>query len=368
MKLLSLLALYLSTSCVLADDNIHQQVTLKGKWLIEESGRAMLDPQTSALKLWQGKLLSLSDRSAHKSQQKQLHIIDPTSGLVAEKSLSMTLSNNVKKSCFNHYLADQPDFEALAIDPNNDNVFFVVTEDARKGVQLTKECQQRFKNTGSTKYPSLLVRLELENNNKLFMTDVRPLQFPASYNVGNFPNDGIEAMAFGLNNTLYLGLEKDDNGLARIFSLTLTDKFWQSDEFAEVVDTQVLLPTFEEGRHPINGMDYIPFDDHPGYLAAAARNDDQLWIIDLAKQQPTKVISMKFLAPVISEDKQCNDWELIGNTSLEGVAVVNNNIWLINDPWKKHYMENVKCASNREKYKRLSPLLFSLPIAKHWFE
>jgi len=368
MKLLSFLAIYLSTTCVLADDNIHQQVTLQGKWLIEENGKTMLDPQTSALKLWQGKLLSLSDRSAHETQQKQLHIINPANAIVTKESLKMTLSNHVKESCFSDYLADKPDYEALAIDPNNENVFFVVTEDARLGVQLSMECQQRYQNTGSTKYPSLLVRLEMDNSNVLSMTHVRPLQFSASYNVGDFPNDGIEGMAFGKNNTLYLGLEKDNNGLARIFSLLLTDKFWQSEEFAEVIDTEVKLPSFKKGRHPINGMDYLPVDDHPGYIAAAARNDNQLWIIDLAKQRPTTVISMKFFAPVISNNKQCDSWEIIGNTSLEGVAVANDKIWLINDPWKEHYMENIKCASNRDKYKRLSPLLFSLPIDKQWFE
>jgi hypothetical protein len=368
MKFFPFLAVYLSATFVLADEDIHQQVTLKGKWLVETNEKVMLDPQTSALKLWRGKLLSLSDRSAHESQQKQLHIIDSSNAIVSEKSLVMTLSKNIQESCFYQYLANKPDFEALAIDPDNDNVFFIVTEDAREGVQLSHECQQRFKETGSTKYPSLLVRLEIDKNNILSMTHVRPLQFSASYDIGDFANDGIEGLAFGKNNTLYLGLEKDNKGLARIFSLSLTDKFWESEEFAPVVDTEVVLPAFKEGRHPINGMDYIPVDNHPGFIAAAARNDNQLWIIDLANKKPTNVILLKFLAPVISNDKQCKDWELIGNTSLEGVAVANDNIWLINDPWKAHYMENVKCESNRDKYKNLSPLLFSLPISKQWFE
>jgi hypothetical protein len=368
MKLLPFLAIYLSTTCALADDTSHQQVTLKGKWLVETNDKVMLDPQTSALKLWRGKLLSLSDRSAHISQQKQLHIIEPSDAIVEEKSLEMTISNEIKGSCFYPYLADKPDFEALAIDPNNDNVFIIVTEDARDGVQLTPACQKRFENTGSTKYPSLIVRLEIDKDNVLSMTHVRPLQFSASYDIGDFANDGIEGLAYGKDNTLYLGLEKDNKGLARIFSLSLNETFWHSDEFAPVVDSNVVLPTFEKGAHPINGMDYIPVDNHPGYIAAAARNDNQLWIIDLANEKPTKVISMKFLAPVISSDKRCKNWELIGNSSLEGVAVANGNIWLINDPWKAHYIENVKCESNRHKYERFSPLLFSLPISKQWFE
>lgn len=368
MKLLPFLAIYLSATCALADDSIHQQVTLKGKWLVETNDKVMLDPQTSALKLWRGKLLSLSDRSAHESQQKQLHIIDPSDAIVAEQSFKMMMSNQIKESCFYPYLADKPDFEALAIDPNNDNVFIIVTEDARDGVQLTAACQKRFQKTGSTKYPSLIVRLEIDKNNILSMTHVRPLQFAASYAVGDFANDGIEGLAFGKNNTLYLGLEKDSKDLARIFSLTLSDNFWESDEFAPVVDTKVVLPAFEKGAHPINGMDYLPVDNHPGYIAAAARNDNQLWIIDLANEKSTKVISMQFLAPVMSNDDQCKSWELIGNSSLEGVAVADNNIWLINDPWKAHYKENVKCESNRHKYESFSPLLFSLPISKQWFE
>jgi hypothetical protein len=367
MKLLSFFAIYLSATAALADDNTHQQVTLKGKWLVETNNEVMLHPQTSALKWWKGKLLTLSDRSAHISQQKQLHIIDPANATVAEESLVMRLSKKVQTSCFAQYLADKPDIEGLAVDPINENVLFIVTEDARDGIQLSAACQQRFKNTGSTKYPSLLVRLEIDKNNMLSMTHVRPIQFAASFSIGNYPNDGIEGLAFGRNNTLYLGLEKDSKGQARIFSTQLVENFWERDDFIQVIDTQVLLPTFEKGKHPINGMDYLPVDNHPGYIAAAARNDNQLWIIDLAKQKPTTVISMTFLAPTDRSDKNCTNWEVIGNTSLEGVAVTNDKIWLINDPWTEHYIKNVKCEGNRDKYQKLAPLLFSLPISEKWF-
>ncbi|NQZ23564.1 MAG: hypothetical protein HRT53_16110 [Colwellia sp.] len=369
MKRYSLLAFYLLVvSTAVADDNIHQQVTLKGKWLIEESGKSMLDPQTSALKLWRGKLLTLSDGSAHSSQQKQLHIIESSTGLVDKKSMTMVLSENVENSCFSKYLADKPDFEALVVDSANDGVFIVVTEDARTSEQLSVACQKRFQNTGSTVYPSLLVRLKLMNNNVLLMTHVKPIQFKLSDNIGNFPNDGIEAMAIGKNATLYLGLEKDNNDNTRIFSLRLTKHFWRTDGFIQVEDTGVLLPRLTDGGHPINGMDYIPIKDHLGYLVAAARNDDQLWIIDLEKQKPTKIISLKFLAPIAGEGCHNSNFESIIYTSLEGVAVDGDKVWLINDPWPKHYIDNVKCAANRKKYKNLSPLIFSLPISKQWFE
>ena len=101
----------------------------------------------------------------------------------------------------------QASLHSRLVSPNNDNVFIIVTEDARDGVQLTASCQKRFQNTGSTKYPSLIVRLEIDKNNVLSMTHVRPLQFSASYAIGDFANDGIEGLAYGKNNTLYLGLE-----------------------------------------------------------------------------------------------------------------------------------------------------------------
>jgi len=77
---------------------------------------------------------------------------------------------------------------------------------------------KRFDHSGSKDYPSHLVRLELTKNNVLLITHVRPIQFDTDFNIGNFPNDGIEGMAFGQNNTLSLGLEKDSKGSARIFS------------------------------------------------------------------------------------------------------------------------------------------------------
>jgi len=368
MKRYSLLALYLFVTTGVAENELHQKMTLKGKWLIEENGQSMLDPQTSALKSWRGKLLTLSDQSAHNSQQKQLHIIESSTGIVNISSMRMELSDNVADSCFAKYLADKPDFEALVVDPTDDSVFIVVTEDAREGEQLSITCQERFQHTGSTIYPSLLVRLKLTKNNVVLMTHVKPIQFKTSDNVGDFPNDGIEAMAIGKNATLYLGLEKDKQNNSRVFSLHLTDDFWKTDDFIEVQDTRVSFPKFTKGGHPINGMDYIPVKDHLGYLIAAARNDDQLWIIDLAKQKPTKIISLELLAPIAGDTCKLSNFEPISYTSLEGVAVYGDKIWLINDPWHKHYIDNVQCEANYQKYQRLSPLIFSLPISNQWFE
>lgn len=338
---------------------------LKGQWLTESNGKVMLDPQTSGLKAWRGKLLSLSDGSAHQSQRHQLHIIDPTSALLTPESMRMQLSDKVAKSCFGPYLADTPDLEALAVDPEDDSVFIVATEDGTRGGSYSDACKQQFKNTGSTVFPSLLVRLKLQGDNTLLMTDVRPVQFSSSFNIGNFPNDGIEGLAFGKDRTLYLGLEKDLKSRARIFSVVIDDAFWSKQEFVSATDLTLRLPRYSSGNHPINGMDYYPVAGHQGFIIAAARNDDHIWVVDLSKMLPTKILPIQLLAPNNTAD--CNGWEPMDNSSLEGVAVFGDALMLINDPWRKHYKDNIVCESSREKFEMMAPLLFTMPIDKAWF-
>ena len=362
--LIILIFTFSAVSCAVKNDVI----VLKGQWIKETSGAVMLDPQTSGLTFWRGNLLSISDGSADISQKNQLHIIDPLSGTLAANSLVMKMSDRVKNSCFSDYLSDKPDLEALAVDPNNDNVFLAVTEDATRSKPLSLACQKRFSHSGSTDFPSVLMRLELIDEYTVLITHVRPIQFDEAYHIGNAPNDGIEGLTFGLNNKLYLALEKDDKGKARIFSVELNQYFWQTDEFTQVQDTRVTLPTFESERHPINGLTYVPVDNHEGYLIAAARNDNQLWVIDLTKKTPTKIITLTFLAPTHDETKQCSEWEIIDNASIEGIAFNHGYLWLVNDPWKKHYTDNIQCETNRDSYQKFAPLLFSLPTFQHWFE
>ena len=83
------------------------------------------------------------------------------------------------------------------------------------------------------------------------MSHIRPIQFTADMQIGDFPNDGIEALAFGQARTLYLGVEKDSHKQARIFSLQMHSEFWQSDEFAVVTKFALKLPVFESGNHPL---------------------------------------------------------------------------------------------------------------------
>ena len=350
-----------------ANAEIDPVISLNGIWLFEQDGSIMADPQTSGLVVREGKLISISDGSALPEQRRRLHFIDPESGIVEQKAGPMSMSSRVRRSCFAQYLSDEPDFEALVVDPNDPSVFIIVTEDATRTGALSPRCQERFSNTGSTAYPTLLVRVLLSDG-KLTMTHVRPIQYPLDYAVGDFPNDGIESLAFDKSGNLYLGLEKDNAGQPRIFSVKISEAFWQESDFAAVHDPELLLPIFESGNHPINGMDYLNVgEQHPGLLIAAARNDNQLWVIDLAKVEATRKIDLRFLAPTLTgEIQECESFEVMDNSSLEGVAIAGDTIWLINDPWKQNYLKNVQCPSNQARYSAMAPLLFSLPIQREW--
>lgn len=341
---------------------------VKGQWLLEADGSSMLDPQTSGLVFWRGRLLSVSDASADSSQRMQLHQFNPQTAAIAPESFAIRLSEAVTRSCFAEYLGGEPDYEALVVDPDDDKVFYLVTEDATRGAGLSSQCKQKYPDTGSTDYPTVLVRLALQSDDSLVATHARPLQFSASSKVGNYPNDGIEGMAFGLNRTLYLGLEKDDQVKARIFSVQMDDSFWSTDEFAPLIDPELNMPSFESGNHPINGMDYYPVENHPGFLIVAARNDSQIWIIDISKALPARVIQHHYLVPTGSSGGECDEWEVMDNASIEGLAVAGQTLYMVNDPWRRNYTKNIQCETNRSAYERMAPLLFSVPIDKQWFD
>ncbi|MFQ3197576.1 MAG: hypothetical protein ACJAUL_000055 [Paraglaciecola sp.] len=341
-------------------------VVLKGQWITEPNGQVMRDPQTSGLTHWNGQLMTLSDRSAHPSQRLRLRAIEAQGAKLTPQNMPMILAEHIKFGCFGDYLATNPDLEALVADPQESGVFFTITEDASSQGQLSGRCRQKYANTGSTDFPTLLVRLKIQDDGTVLMTNTRPVQFASSFMVGNFPNDGIEGLALGTDRTLYLALEKDSKSNARIFSTILTDDFWQTNDFIPLVDTEVKLPKFKQGNHPINGLDFYQYGEK-SYLLAAARNDETLWIIDLTRSQETRIVSLVFQAPVMSTEG-CEKWELMDNASIEGIAVVGKTLWLINDPWKKVYMQNVRCEQNRANYLMMAPLLFSLPIQGNWFE
>ncbi len=338
---------------------------LDGVWVTDAQGTAMRDPQTSGLVAWRGKLLSISDRSAVPKQRMTIHVIEPKSGQLQIPGFPISLSDTLKSSCFADYISGNPDLEALLVDPQNDRVFYTVTEDASM-TSLSPACQQQYADTGSTDYPTVLVRLELQDDNRVLMTHARPVRFAAEFGVGNFPNDGIEGLTMDDERQLYLALEKDNQGHARIFQVMMGDRFWETDDFADVKDSQLILPSYEKGNHPINGIQYVAGLGSQGAIVAAARNDDQLWITYLDRKTPTDVINLTFWAPTEhgqnASGSQCEAMELMDNSSIEGVAVLDNDLWLVNDPWKQNYGKNIQCESNKSRYESMAPLLFSLPV------
>jgi len=345
-----------------------QKLQVNGHWIMEQNGQVMLDPQPSGLVKWRDGLLTLSDRSAHPSQRLRLRTISPDDALLSGPDFPMILSEELQASCFAAYISDNPDLEALVVDPDDDKVFYVVTEDASYADPMSDDCQQKYLNSGSTHYPTLLVRLELQANNTVLITHIRPIQFTADMQIGNFPNDGVEALTFGQARTLYVGIEKDIKKQARVFSLQMHSAFWQSDEFAIVTDVALNLPTFESGNHPINGMNYYQTADGREFLLMAARNDETLWVVDLSGQKETTILPIDFFAEIHISSEGCENYEVMDNASIEGVAVVDNTLWLVNDPWKAVYLNNIQCVQNRAHYQKFAPLLFSVPIQSKWFD
>jgi hypothetical protein len=365
--IIGICSIFVSCGKIPESEKVERNLQVYGHWIMEQDGQVMLNPQPSGLVKWRDGLLTLSDRSAHPSQRLRLRTISKNDALLIGPDLPMILSEELQTSCFATYITDNPDLEALTVDPDDDQIFYVVTEDASYAEPMSQDCQQKYLNSGSTNHPTLLVRLELQTNKTVLITHIRPIQFTADMKIGNFPNDGVEAITFGQSRNLYIGIEKDSNKQARIFSLQMHNEFWQSDEFAVVNKFAVRLPTFKSGNHPINGMDYYQTSDGRGFLLVAARNDEALWIVDLSGKKETVILPIDFFAEIQISTKGCENYEAMDNTSIEGVAVVENTLWLINDPWKAVYLNNVQCAQNRAHYQMFAPLLFSLPIQKKWF-
>ncbi|VEL98474.1 hypothetical protein ALT761_03497 [Alteromonas sp. 76-1] len=340
-------------------------LTSVGRWISTDTSDVMQDPQTSGLIEINGHLVTIADGSAAFEQQRKLHFIDKDTAILTTSSNAFKLATRVRRSCFSDYLTNAPDLEALASDPRNADVIYTVTEDATRTGTLSTRCEKKYQNTGSTDYPTLLVRLERNEDNTVTMTHVRPLQFLTEFEVGNFPNDGIEGMAMAKDGTLYLGLEKDKAGQPRIFSLNIADDFWQSADFAVVDEPDLSLPMFETGSHPINGLAlYNAADSGNRFLLAAARNDNEVWVIDVAGKVETKRISMQFN---VSADNECGEY-VMDNASIEGLVVVEDTLWLINDPWKVNYLKNIKCEAETPRYEAMAPLLFSVPLNDAWFQ
>lgn len=339
------------------------QLNSQGKWVMDRSGQAMANPQPSGLIFRDDELLFIADRSADIEQQQKIHRLAPDTGALIYPAYAIRVDASLQQSCFFEYVSNMPDYEALVMDTDDSSVFYMVTEDMSYS-PLTSDCAAKWQPTGSAPDPFLLLRGELRDD-EFVITHIRPIQFPASMDIGEFANDGIEGLAMGTARTLYLALEKDTHNNPRIMSLSLTEGFWDDNGFATVTEPRLRFPQPGDGQHPLNALQYIPIDNHPGYLAAFARNVDELWMIDLAGHAEAQVIPMSFWAPTASE--LCPAYERMDNASIEGLAWDGSKLYLINDPWKVNYKKNIQCESNRNAYERYAPLLFGVNLQRDWF-
>ncbi|WP_273021834.1 hypothetical protein [Rheinheimera sp.] len=339
-----------------------------GKWITDLQGQTLNDPQSSGFTWRHDEIIHLGDNSAAVEMRNKLLRINPQTAALNAPPLQITVAEDVLNGCFGELFSKYPDFEALTWDRQNDTVFVSVTEDS-SFVSLSAECKARYGETNSTDYPTLLVKIETDKAlSRAEITAVRPVQFPKAANVGNFPNDGIEGLAFDKAGNLYLGLEQNAENTPMIFKVAYDDTFWQQDTYVKVQDTGFALPVPDNKDHPINDLEYLPSPKagHPGYLVAVARNDDQLWILDISQQQAPFVQQMAYYAPTPA-DSSCPAYEKMVQTAVEGVTVHGNTLYLVNDAWKKHYPDNIQCPDNAAHFKKFAPLMFTSPVNPAWF-
>jgi hypothetical protein len=342
---------------------------LSGQWVRDEQGQTMLDPQPSGLTWWHDELLMLGDQSAEPSMRMKLFRLDPNTSAYKTAPVNIEVSAEVRAGCFGDYLINSPDLEALTWDRLDDTTLITVTEDASRA-QLSPSCSKRFSQTNSTTYPTLLLKITTDKAlSKAVITAVRPVQFPQEAQVGNLPNDGIEGLAIDDHQNLYLALEKNMAANPAIFKTRLTPDFWAKDNFVKVIDANLSLPPIDKNGHPINDLEFMPspIPGHPGYLLAVARNDDQLWIFDLTNRVPPYVEQLSFYVPT-DNSGLCPAFERMVQTALEGITIRSGKIYLINDPWKQHYQDNIQCDVNAANFRRNSPLLFNMNIDPRWFD
>ncbi len=356
----------IATLCLSAPAVAEQ--ALMGQWIKDQAKQPLKDPQTSGLTWRHGELLSLGDQSADPALRMKIFRFDASSATLNKAPVEITVSAAVRNSCFGDYLVNSPDLEALTWDRIDDKTLITVTEDASRA-QLSPACARKYAQTNSTNYPTLILKISLNDDfTAAEITGVRPVQFPLESQVGNLPNDGIEGLAVDDFQNLYLALEKNSASFPAIFKTRLTADFWAKDNFVKVIDANLRLPPLDTKGHPINGIDFLPspIPGHPGYLVAVARNDDQLWVFDLTNRVAPYVQPLSFYVAT-DHSGLCPAYERLVQTALEGIAVHGNQVYLVNDPWKQHYPDNIQCDVNAANFQQMSPLLFQLAVDPRWF-
>ncbi|MFC4656363.1 MULTISPECIES: hypothetical protein [Rheinheimera] len=344
------------------------ETALTGRWIKDLAQQPLLDPQTSGLTFRKGELIAVGDQSADESTRMKLFRLNPQTGQAITAPIPITVSDQLKTSCFYQYLSEKPDLEALTWDRIDDTTLITVTEDA-SNFSLTPECARKFAKTNSTLYPSLLVKIQVDPAlTRAEIVALRPVQFPLEAKLGNFPNDGVEGLAVDSHLNLYLAVEQDIANKPRIFKTRLTSDFWARDNLVKVIDANLTMPPLDDADHPINGIEFIPspLQGHPGYLAAVARNDDELWIFDLTNRVPPYVQKLSFYVST-DDSGLCQPYDKLVQTALESITYHDGMLYLVNDPWKQHYGDNIQCGTHADKFKSMSPLLFQLNLDPRWF-
>ncbi|MCA1928810.1 hypothetical protein [Rheinheimera sp.] len=348
--------------------DLNAETALTGQWLTDLEKQTLLDPQTSGVTFRKGELVVVGDQSAHETTRMKLFRIDPATAAAITQPIQITVADSLKNSCFYNYLIDKPDLEALTWDRLDDTTLITVTEDA-SSYQLSNECAKKFSQSNSTAYPTLLLKIQVDSAlTRAEIVAVRPVQFPLEAKVGNFPNDGVEGLAVDDHQNLYLALEQDMANKPKLFKTRLTQDFWLRDNFVKVIDANLTLPVLDEADHPINGIEFLPSPilGHPGYLVAVARNDDELWVFDLTNRIPPFVQKLSFYVST-DDSGLCPAYDKMVQTALEAVTIANGTVYLINDPWKQHYADNIQCGTHTDKFNRMSPLLFKMPVDPRWY-
>ena len=348
--------------------DLNAETALTGQWLTDLQQQTLVDPQSSGVTYRKGELVVVGDQSADETTRMKLFRINPATAAFITQPIQITVADALKTSCFYSYLTAKPDLEALTWDRIDDTTLITVTEDA-SGYQLSAECARKFTQSNSTIYPTLLLKIQVDSAlTRAEIVAVRPVQFPLEAKVGNFPNDGVEGLAVDDHQNLYLALEQDIENKPKLFKTRLTQDFWLRDNFVKVIDANLRLPDLDKNDHPINGIEFLPspIQGHPGYLVAVARNDDELWVFDLTNRIPPFVQKLSFYVST-DDTGLCPAYDKLVQTALEAVTVADGMVYLINDPWKQHYADNIQCGTHADKFKRMSPLLFKMPVDPRWF-
>lgn len=379
-----------------------EQIEVVGKWIMHPDNSFVINPQTSGLTFMGERLYTISDASADTSLRKKLHELNTTTGTLLKDSVinnNLAIEQRFDDGCFNAYLESRPDYEALVALPSKDNQppqWLLVTEDGSRGQAIVGRCLSAFENKSNfTRYPALLVRVTLLGE-QLTITGIRALRFEAGMgtdkealveklrerNNGRWSdksiansqeNDGIEGLTITRDGRLLFALEEDGNELPRVFELSYSDDLFKQVDtrttpasFLTLRDSDLQLPVVAPNSSPINGIDiYYPSETGQGFLIAAARNTDRLWIVDLETKQTIKILDVSFYTP----PADCNDGQAnkMKRVAIEGVAVKGKSLFLVNDPWTEKYKENQGCEIDKEGYEANAALLFELPIDDAWF-